>query len=261
MKLSIIQLERKEQSSKEESVAHVLGLVDQAKGSDLVMLPEMWAGGFFHFDNYHEVAEPITGAMVEAFRKKAADLKVHILMGSFVEKDRDNFYNTSVLIDSNGSIMAKYRKIHLFGYKSKERELLARGKDVVVVETPWGKAGLATCYDLRFPEQFRKMVDLGAVFFLIVSAWPLVRSEAWVLFNRVRALENLAFLISCNCAGSDSGMSYAGQSMIVDPLGKVLENGGENECIITAEIETAKVISVRKEFSALHDRIDLDNKT
>lgn len=260
MRLSIIQLERKEKKSREESVEHALNLVDGAKGSDLVMLPEMWDSGFFCFDNYHEDAQPITGPMVEAFRKKAADIKTHILMGSFVEKDGGDFYNTSVMIDSNGLIMAKYRKIHLFGYESKERDLLTRGKDVVVVETPWGKAGLATCYDLRFPEQFRKMVDLGAVFFLIVSAWPSVRSEAWILFNRVRALENLAFLISCNCAGSDSGMDYAGQSMIVDPLGKVLAQGGDKECLISAEIETSHVISVRKEFSALHDRIDLDDK-
>jgi predicted amidohydrolase len=196
--------------------------------------------------------------VVRAFRQKAAALKRHILMGSFVERTARGLFNTSLLIDPAGEIAAAYRKIHLFGYQSRERDLLTRGSEVVVTDTPWGKAGLATCYDLRFPEQFRKMVDLGAVFFLVVSAWPAVRLEPWILFNRVRALENLAFLISSNCAGADAGSPYAGHSMIVDPVGNVLAQGQDRECLVSAEIEIGRVAAVREEFSALHDRVDLN---
>ncbi|MBI9087015.1 MAG: carbon-nitrogen family hydrolase [Desulfobacterales bacterium] len=256
MKVTSIQLERRE-ISKAEATAHALALVDQASASDLILLPEMWPSGFFCFDRYPVDAEPIDGPTVQAFRDKAAAIRRHILMGSFVERNADGLFNTSLLIDAHGSVIAVYRKIHLFGYQSSERDLLTRGTAVVVADTPWGKAGLATCYDLRFPEQFRKMVDLGAEFFLVVSAWPAVRLEPWVLFNRVRALENLAFLISCNCAGADAGSLYAGHSMVVDPLGKILARGGDQECMVSADIDMDQAAAVRKEFSALHDRVDL----
>jgi predicted amidohydrolase len=256
MKVTSIQLGRRE-ISKAEMTAHTLALVDQAASSDLILLPEMWPTGFFRFERYPVEAEPIDGPVVQAFREKAAAIRSHILMGSFVERNTEWLFNTSLLIDAQGSVSAVYRKIHLFGYQSSERDLLTPGTAVVVTDTPWGKAGLATCYDLRFPEQFRKMVDLGAEFFLVVSAWPAVRLEPWILFNRARALENLAFLISCNCAGSDAGSPYAGRSMVVDPLGNILAQGGEKECMITVEIDIDQVASVRKEFSALHDRVDL----
>ncbi len=129
------------------------------------------------------------------------------------------------------------------------------GDEVVVATTPWGKAGLATCYDLRFPEFYRKMLEAGAKFFLVASAWPEARLEAWRLFNRARAHENLAFLFSCNCAGSNVGTPYAGHSMFVDPLGKVIAEGGEKEEFISAEVDSNLADSVRDDFPALEDRV------
>lgn len=256
MKITSIQMERRDMP-KAEATAHALALVDQASSSDLILLPEMWPCGFFRFDRYPVDAEPIDGPFVQAFREKAASIQCHMLMGSFVERNPQGLFNTSLLIDAQGGVTAVYRKIHLFGYQSSERDLLTRGTEVVVADTPWGKAGLATCYDLRFPEQFRKMVDLGAVFFLVVSAWPAVRLDPWILFNRVRAMENQAFLISSNCSGSDAGSPYAGHSMVVDPSGNILAEAREKECMITAEIDIDQVASVRNAFSALHDRVDL----
>jgi predicted amidohydrolase len=99
------------------------------------------------------------------------------------------------------------------------------------------------------------MVDKGAIFFLVASAWPMARLEAWTLFNRVRAHENLAFLFSCNCVGFDKGHQYAGHSMFVDPLGRTVAEGGEEESILSMEVDMALVDSVRREFSALNDRV------
>jgi predicted amidohydrolase len=107
---------------------------------------------------------------------------------------------------------------------------------------------------LRFPELFRRMVDQGAEVFLVASAWPLARVEAWRLFNRARAHENLAFLISCNCAGQNAGKHYGGHSMIVDPWGRVLAEGGQGGEIVTAEIDPGSVARARAEFPALSDR-------
>jgi predicted amidohydrolase len=254
MKVISIQPEMKDRS-KPENLEYVLSLVDGCPQSDLILLPEIWPCGFFCFDRYRIESESIDGPIVAAFRQKAVERKCHILMGSIVEKDGDKLFNTSILLDPRGQIIARYRKIHLFGYQSEEKKLLTAGKEVIVAATPWGLVGISTCYDLRFPELFRKMLDMGATIFFVASAWPSIRLDAWRLFNRARALENLAYLISCNCAGSNAGNQYAGHSMIIDPLGNVVAEGNEGEDYIFAELDPGFVNSVRNDFRALDDRI------
>lgn len=254
MKVSSVQLEI-EDRSKDENVKYALAMLDQVLDADLILLPEIWPTGYFSFDRYQAESEPVNGPTVEIFRNTARERNCHILMGSFVENDEGQIYNTTLLLGPQGDILARYRKIHLFGYQSDERNILSAGSDVVVVDTAWGTSGFSTCYDLRFPELFRLMVDKGAAFFLIPSAWPLARLAAWRLFNRARAHENLAYLISCNCAGMNAGTRYAGHSMIVDPLGQVVAEGSEREEIVTAEIDPGLVDSVRAEFSFLDNRV------
>ena len=253
MLVTCIQLAMSDQP-KEKNVEHALSLIDHAPPSDLILLPEIWPCGFFSFDRYQRDSEAINGPIVTQFKSAARKRKCHIFMGSMVENDNGHLYNTSILLNPSGEIKARYRKIHLFGYQSEEATLLKPGTDVVVAETPWGKSGLSTCYDLRFPELYRLMVDKGAAFFLVASAWPHVRLAAWKLFNRCRAHENLAFLISCNCAGANRGKKYAGNSMIVDPLGQVVAEGSEEEDYVTAEIDPGQVNAIRQEFPALQDR-------
>lgn len=254
MRVTSIQLEIVDRT-KDETLRHVLDLLDRSPQSDLILLPEVWPCGYFSFDRYQSQSESIDGPTVSALREKAIKLGCHILMGSFIESDGADLFNTTVLLDSHGKIVARYRKIHLFGYQSQESKLLQRGQEVVVAETPWGLAGLSTCYDLRFPELYRSMVDRGAVLLLVVSAWPHARVDAWRLFNRSRAHENLAYLVSCNCAGCNEGTQYAGCSMIVDPMGTVVAEGGLDECLVSGQIDMDLVESTRKEFPALVDRV------
>ena len=254
MKVCSIQLEITD-SPKDDNIKHALDTLDRAPQSELILLPEIWPTGYFSFDRYQAESEPVNGPTVELIGEKARERKCHILMGSFVENDGGQIYNTTLLLGPQGDIKAKYRKIHLFGYQSEERKILSAGGDVVVVDTAWGRSGFSTCYDLRFPELFRLMVDRGATFFLIPSAWPMARLAAWRLFNRARAHENLAYLISCNCAGVNAGNRYAGHSMIVDPMGQVIAEGGEAGEIVTAEIDSGLVDSVRQEFSFLENRV------
>ncbi len=254
MRVTSIQM-RIEDRPKEENVSAALRLLDQAPPSDLILLPELWPCGYFSFGRYQEESEPIDGPTVSALREKANVLGAHVLMGSLVLREGKNLFNAALLLDPEGGIVAQYRKIHLFGYQSEERKLLTAGQGPVVVKTPWGNAGITTCYDLRFPELYRRMVDQGATIFLVPSAWPLARLEAWRLFNRARAHENLSYLFSCNCAGTSEGKTFAGHSMIVDPGGEVLAEGGEAGCFVSAEIDPQRVGAVRKEFSALDDRV------
>jgi predicted amidohydrolase len=254
MKVASIQLEMVDRP-KTENVEHALAALEQAPEADLILLPEIWPCGFFAFDRYASESEPLDGPTVSIFRQTARARGCHIVMGSLVERGAEGLFNTTVFIGPQGEIIARYRKIHLFGYQSDETKHLTPGKEIVVVDTPWGRAGFSTCYDLRFPELFRRMVDRGAQIFLVPSAWPSARLEAWRLFNRARAHENLAFLLSCNCAGENAGKRYAGHSMIVDPWGRVLAEGGEQGAVVTAEIDVREAGRARAEFPALADRV------
>lgn len=253
MKAVLLQLEVADRP-KEEAVARALARLDAAPPGELVVLPELWPSGFFAFERYRAEAEPLDGPTVEAFAARAAARGCHLLMGSLVERAGEAFYNTAVLLDPAGRVAAAYRKIHLFGYQSQEREILSAGSAPVVAAAPWGGTGIATCYDLRFPELFRGMVDRGARFFLVASAWPHARLEAWRLFCRARAHENLAVLIACNCAGVNRGVRFAGHSLVVDPWGRPLAEAGEGEETLTVAIDPQAVERARAEFPALADR-------
>lgn len=255
MKVSSVQLNTAGIVSKNEIITHALEMIDRCHGSDLIVLPELWNVGFFNYDNYKTYAEALDGRTVTALSEKAKELGCYIFTGSFVEKSGENYYNTSILLDREGKNIAEYRKIHLFTYKSREPEILTPGKNITVADTEFGKIGLATCYDLRFPELFRKMtVEMGAEYFLITSCWPYPRIEAWNVLNKARALENTCYLISCNAVGVSSGIRAAGHSQIVDPWGNLIAGSGYEETIVSAEISHDEVLRIRKEFPVLNDR-------
>jgi predicted amidohydrolase len=254
MRVASIQIAIKDEP-REQTLARVLSALDRAAGSDLVLLPELWPCGYFSFGRYHAESETMGGPLMQALAKKAVSLRAHLFCGSFIERDGDDLFNTAVLLSPSGTVLAKYRKMHLFSHQSMERALLKPGGEVVVVQTPLGRAGIATCYDLRFPEQFRAMLDRGAEFFLVAAAWPAERLDAWTLFCRARALENLAYLLSCNCAGTSAATALGGHSLFVDPLGNVTAEAGEGEQLLGAEIDLSVVTNARESFSALRDRV------
>jgi predicted amidohydrolase len=185
----------------------------------------------------------------------AKELQVYLHTGSFVEKLEGKYYNSSYLLSPEGEVLANYHKIHLFGYHSREDEILSSGNAVVVAKTPLGNFGFATCYDLRFPELFRRMVEKGVDVFLITSAWPYPRLEHWMILNRVRALENQCFLVSANSVGMNMGIQFVGHSMVVDPWGVTRASGGDEEMIVQTEIDLKEVGEARKRFPALADRV------
>jgi predicted amidohydrolase len=230
-------------------------LIDRIDHADLILLPEIWNIGYFSFGSYKDEAEGLDGPTVSMLREKAATRKCHIFGGSLVHRLEGNLYNTSVLLDPAGSILARYSKVHLFGFNSEEATLLTRGSEMCVIKTTIGTFGLSTCYDLRFPELYRNMANLGAEMFLVASAWPLPRVESWLMLNRVRALENQVFLASSNCAGMNRGKQYVGRSMIVDPWGNPMAGGGDEECIVEGKVDLGNLYRAREIFPAFRDRV------
>ncbi len=254
MKIASIQMNVGDET-KEQRIGRAEALLETVKGVDVVILPEIWNVGYFAFDRYASEAEPLEGPTFERLSFIARRHGFFLHMGSFVETWNDKLYNTSVLIDPHGRIVGTYRKIHLFGYGSKEAQILTRGREVIVAETELGRFGMSTCYDLRFPELFRSLADKGAELFLVASGWPYPRLEHWLMFNRIRAIENTAFLASSNCVGTNRGFRFCGHSMIVDPWGVIISSGGDEECILRAEIDMKRVEVTRREFPAMSDRV------
>lgn len=254
-KVASLQLSFTDDQNKEERLEYALAQMEKARGAQLMLLPETWNIGYFSFDRYLDESEPLDGPTVRAVSAKARDLDCFVFAGSFVEEDGGKLYNTSVLLDNRGKVLGTYRKIHLFGYGTRERELLHPGDRITVMETDIGTLGLSICYDLRFPELYRRMLDRGAEVFLLTSAWPFPRLGHWRALNQVRAFENLSYLVSCNCAGVNCGVRYVGHSCIVDPWGVVVAGSAEEERIVRGEIDLDLVHRVRAEYPLLQDRV------
>ena len=240
------------------SLDKALGRVESATASlthaDLVVLPEIWAPGYFAFDEYASWADSageIRGFLANLARERGA----HLHGGSFVERRDGGLYNTSVLFDPKGNELASYSKIHLFGYGSREPEVLTPGTTPTVIDTSIGRLGMAVCYDLRFPEQFRLMADMGAEMFLVASAWPYPRVHAWSTLVRSRALENQAYMIAANGVGPTvSGPSLCGHSAIIDPWGTAVAGAGDEPANVEALIDLDSVAESRARFRQLADR-------
>jgi predicted amidohydrolase len=254
MQVASVQLKVIEES-KEKALEHASQMIRQCRGADLILLPELWNIGFMSYDRYQKEAETQEGPTLVLLRAMAKELSCYLHTGSFVERREDRFYNSSFFLNPKGKVLGSYQKIHLFSYQSQEAEILTPGTSITVIPTELGTFGMATCYDLRFPELFRKMVDLGAEFFLISSAWPYPRLEHWLLLNRTRALENLSYLISSNCVGINRGTQFVGHSLVVDPMGEILAGSDDKECVVWAEVDREIVLQARAKFPALKDRV------
>ncbi|MFI1704590.1 carbon-nitrogen family hydrolase [Streptomyces griseoruber] len=257
MRASLIQIAVEEGESVESRRVRVASLVrEQAGAADLVVLPELWTTGAFAYEAFTDQAEPLEGPTYEAMAKAASDAGVWLHAGSIPERDPDgSLYNTSLVFSPSGELKAAYRKIHRFGFDKGEAVLMGAGRDLVTVRLPETTVGLATCYDLRFPELFRGLVDAGAETLVVSAGWPERRRAHWTLLAQARAVENQAFVLACGTAGTHAGVPQAGHSIVVDPWGEVLGQAGPGEEILTVDLDPAKVATTREQFPALKDRV------
>lgn len=253
IRTSIAQLNCSTTESVDARVERVMTLLDGLSGkSDFVLLPELWNTGAFDLASCEEHAQEIDGPLPVALAAKAREHRMWIHGGSFCERDGDSLFNTSVLFNASGHLVAKYRKVHVFTY-AREQDTMTAGDQYVVVDTPLGLTGLATCYDTRFPEMFRSMRDAGAQAFLIPSGWPTKRIGQWNSLLPARAVENQAWVVAGNQVGIQGMHVLGGNSAIIDPLGVIRLSGGEQEEVLTVDIDPNIAIQWRAEFPAQDD--------
>ncbi|MET9731885.1 carbon-nitrogen family hydrolase [Streptomyces sp. NPDC006458] len=264
MRASLLQIAVDEGESVASRRERVAALVREQAGADLVVLPELWTTGAFAYEEFGREAEPLHGPTYEAMAKAASDAGVWLHAGSFPERGiradgsaegEGPLYNTSLVFAPTGDLAAVYRKIHRFGFDKGEAVLMSAGSELVTVRLPETTLGVATCYDLRFPELFRGLVDAGAETLVVPAGWPERRRAHWTLLAQARAVENQAFVLACGTAGTHAGVPQAGHSIVVDPWGEVLAQAGPDEEILTVDLDPSKVAATRAQFPALKDRV------
>ncbi|MGD1219199.1 carbon-nitrogen family hydrolase [Streptomyces krungchingensis] len=256
MRASLLQIDVNDAESVESRRQRVASLVREQAGADLVVLPELWTTGAFAYEGFRTEAEPLEGPTYDVMAKAASDAGVWLHAGSIPERDPEGpLYNTSLVFSPSGELAASYRKIHRFGFDKGEAVLMGAGSELVTVRLPETVVGIATCYDLRFPELFRGLVDAGAETLVLSAGWPERRRSHWTLLAQARAVENQAYVLACGTAGTHAGVAQAGHSLVVDPWGEVLAEAGAGEEVLTVDLDPAKVADTREQFPALKDRL------
>ncbi len=242
-------------SDERKNFAQMVAWAQEAarRGSHLLVLPELWSTGYA-LEHAQELAHQLSTGMFTQVTTVATQNKISIV-GSILEKRGADVNNSAAFFAPNGRMMGVYRKLHLFRLMN-EDQWLAPGSAPISMDLPWGTTGLAICYDLRFPELFRRYAVDGAKMVIIPAEWPLVRLEHWRALLIARAIENQCYIIAANAAGETGDTVFAGHSMVVDPWGKILIEGGETPNLLTVEIETDEVERVREKIPVFQDRRD-----
>jgi len=227
------------------------------RGSDLVCFPEMWTTGFDWDANRRIAAEH--EKVSEDIAALALEHGIWV-SGSMLSLNRDgSLSNTHRLFDPDGRVAGEYGKAHLFTMIHEESHEKA-GDSLCLVDAPWGPTALTVCYDIRFPELFRTYALKGAVVTLSPMAFPHPRLHHWKVLVRARAIENQMFVVGANQVGSedfgpDGVATYCGDSVIIDPWGGTVIEGGETgEMLLTATIDTDMALRVRDRMKVLEDR-------
>ena len=232
-------------------------------GAALIVLPEV----FFWRGPRHEeaaAAEPVPGPTTERLADLARELRVHLVGGSALERipNSPKVFNTCTVFNPHGELIARYRKIHLFdvdipGHVTmRESDTRLHGSDPSVVRTDLATLGLTVCYDVRFPELYRRLVTDGAEVICVPSAFTFNTGALhWEVLLRARAIENQVYVIAPNQIGrSPGGVADYGHSLIVDPWGTPIARASNTEGVVMAEIDLGYLARVRREFPCLEHR-------
>lgn len=261
LKIGLIQM--KVEEDKKQNLLKASKLVSEIslEKPDIVILPEMFSCPY-NSCNFPLYAEEEGDYSFNFLSNIAKTNNIYLIAGSIPEKEGDKIYNTSYVFNRQGDKIGKHRKIHLFDIdiknkqKFKESDTLSAGNEVTVFDTEFGKIGLCICYDFRFPELARLMVNKGAKAIIVPASFNMTTGPAhWHIMFRSRALDNQVYTIGCS-PSRDYNSSYIsyGHSLIVSPFGEILCELDEKENLITYSIDLDYIDQVREELPLLHHR-------
>lgn len=263
-KIKIAAIQMPTVADKMENVRTVKAYLEKIKDEnpDFVILPEMFCCPY-QTENFPIYAEKEGGPVWQQLSGYAKQYGIYLIGGSMPEKDAEgNVYNTSYIFDREGKQIGKHRKVHLFdidvkgGQTFKESDTLTAGDSDTVFDTEFGKIGVMLCFDIRFPELSRMMVNDGAKVIFVPAAFNMTTGPAhWELSFRTRALDNQIYMVGCAPARDVSaGYISWGHSIVTDPWGRVTGMLDENEGILLAELDMDYEEQVREELPLLKSR-------
>ena len=245
----------------ESNLSKVRDFSRRAKGAgaDLIVFPEMTDTGY-SMPVIQKHANDWKTGFVPGLQQIAREHSIAIVVG-VSERDESSIYNSQVLVDANGEIVAKYRKTHLYAVAPvEEQTCFAPGDTFASFALGDLRFGFSICYDLRFPEMYRKLAtEQNVSAFFISSAWPFPRDEHFRVLAHARAIENQAYVIASNRVGKDDGSWFCGNSAIIDPRGIIVAAASpDREELIHADVSQELVLAVRRRMQSLgHRRQDL----
>ncbi|MFW6035897.1 MAG: carbon-nitrogen hydrolase family protein [Halothermotrichaceae bacterium] len=266
LNIGLIQMMVVDDKDKNLSKAEEMIRKAAAQGAQLIVLPEMFNCPY-DINKFADYAEESGGNTWQLLSDAARKNNVYLIGGSIPEIDKnESLYNTSFCFDNNGKEIAKHRKIHLFdvdienGQTFQESRILTPGNDLTIFDIPFAKIGVVICYDLRFPELARLMVKSGVQIIVVPGAFNMTTGPAhWEILFRTRAVDNQVYMIGTAPArNTESSYTSYGNSIIVNPWGKVVDRLGKEEKILLKEIDINYIHKIRKELPLLkHTRNDL----
>lgn len=219
---------------------------------DIIVLPELWTTGY-DLTHLNEIADFKAAQTIEFLQNAAQKYQVHLIGGSVANRVENGVRNTLLIINKDGQLVHQYSKLHLFKLMD-EHVYLEAGSEKGLFQLDNYQFAGAICYDIRFPEWIRAHTSKGAEALFVVAEWPAQRLSHWRALLIARAIENQCYVIGCNRSGQDPNNHFAGHSLIIDPWGEVIAEAGENEEILSAEIEMDLVKEVRKQIPIFADR-------
>lgn len=264
IKLALCQMNVVDNKEKNIKTARLMIEESISKNADFIILPEMFNCPYSN-DKFIEYGEKEKSSeTLSEISKLAKSNNAYILAGSIPEIEEDKLYNTSYLFDRQGNVIAKHRKMHLFDIDVKgkitfkESDVLTAGNDFTIADTEFGKVGIGICYDIRFPELAKIMVENGALILIYPGAFNMTTGPAhWELLFRSRAMDNQTFCIGVAPAlNNDASYHSYGHSIITNPWGEVIAQASEKESLIISEIDLSEIKKVREELPLLKNKRD-----
>lgn len=263
MKLNLALCQMAVTDNKEKNREKASAMIREAavKGAEMVILPEMWNCPYSN-DYFPEFAEEEGGATYRFLSEEAKSNKIWLVGGSIPEREGEKVYNTSYSFNPEGEKIGKHRKIHLFdidiagGIRFMESETLTAGENITVIETSFGKVGVAICFDVRFPELFRRMALEGVRLIVLPGAFNMTTGPAhWELTMRARALDNQVYLAACSPARDTGGPYIAfGNSLVANPWGELCGKTDAGESIVYANLDSNYIEAIREQLPLLKAR-------
>jgi predicted amidohydrolase len=263
--ISVALVQFNSRDDKAANIETALAMIDQAAatGARLVILPEVWTFMGAQ-DRLQEMSDPVPGDLTERLAERARRHGIYLHSGTFYERleGDDHVCNTALVFDPSGTIVGHYRKMHLFDVAVspdltfRESDTVRPGDEIVTFDLDGMTVGLATCYDLRFPELFRILALKGAETILLPAAFTLMTGkDHWEVLIRARAIENQVYMVACNQYGTWApGKANYGRSMLVDPWGTVVATAPDGDTVVSGVIDRAAIARIRQQIPSLANR-------